>query len=100
MFSNYDEAIRVMQRATALPKNLKINYHDHARHLLFFHKSISKTDFKSQTFSVQAHLFKSLKLRSFYVDLEESIRMVESTKAVYDKTDCECPSYRQLRIFP
>jgi len=28
-YSNYDEAIRVMQRATALPKNTKINYHDH-----------------------------------------------------------------------
>lgn len=27
--SNYDEAIRVMQRATAIPKNPKINYHDH-----------------------------------------------------------------------
>jgi pre-mRNA-splicing factor SYF1 len=30
-------------------------------------------------------LFKSLKLWSFYVDLEESIGTVESTKAVYDK---------------
>lgn len=27
--SNYDEAIRVMQRAAAVPKNIKINYHDH-----------------------------------------------------------------------
>jgi pre-mRNA-splicing factor SYF1 len=36
-------------------------------------------------FSAQARLFKSLKLWSFYVDLEESIGMVESTKAVYDK---------------
>lgn len=26
---NYDEAIRVMQRAAAIPKNTKINYHDH-----------------------------------------------------------------------
>ena len=34
-FSNYDEAIRVMQRATALPKNLKINYHDHVGYLFF-----------------------------------------------------------------
>ncbi|KAF8753312.1 HAT (Half-A-TPR) repeats protein [Rhizoctonia solani] len=25
---NFDEAIRVMQRATAIPKNVKINYHD------------------------------------------------------------------------
>jgi pre-mRNA-splicing factor SYF1 len=28
---NYDEAIRVMQRATAIPKNVKVNYHDHVR---------------------------------------------------------------------
>jgi pre-mRNA-splicing factor SYF1 len=34
---------------------------------------------------VQSRLFKSLKLWSFYVDLEESIGTVESTKAVYDK---------------
>ena len=35
--------------------------------------------------SVQARLFKSLKLWSFYVDLEESLGTVASTKAVYDK---------------
>jgi hypothetical protein len=29
--SNYDEAIRVMQRAAAVPKNTRINYHDHVR---------------------------------------------------------------------
>jgi pre-mRNA-splicing factor SYF1 len=63
---NYDEAVRVMQRATALPKNTRINYHDHA-------------------LSVQARLFKSIKLWSYYVDLEEAIGTVESTKAVYDK---------------
>lgn len=28
---NYDEAIRVMHRATALPKNVKISYHDQVR---------------------------------------------------------------------
>jgi pre-mRNA-splicing factor SYF1 len=39
----------------------------------------------SQSLSVQARLFKSLKLWSFYVDLEESIGTVESTKQVYDK---------------
>lgn len=38
-----------------------------------------------QALSAQARLFKSLKLWSFYVDLEESIGTVESTKAVYDK---------------
>ncbi|PFH50049.1 hypothetical protein AMATHDRAFT_75812 [Amanita thiersii Skay4041] len=63
---NYDEAIRVMQRAAVIPKNTKVNYHDH-------------------TLSAQARLFKSLKLWSFYVDLEESIGSIETTKAVYDK---------------
>ena len=27
-FRNFDEAIRVMQRATTTPKNTKISYHD------------------------------------------------------------------------
>ncbi|KAF5386776.1 hypothetical protein D9615_001669 [Tricholomella constricta] len=63
---NYDDAIRVMQRATAIPKNVKVNYHDHS-------------------LSAQARLFKSLKLWSFYVDLEESIGTVDTTKKVYDQ---------------
>lgn len=55
-----------MQRAAVIPKNPKINYHD-------------------QSLPAQARLFKSLKLWSFYVDLEESIGTVETTKDVYDK---------------
>jgi pre-mRNA-splicing factor SYF1 len=55
-----------MQRATTLPKNTKISYHD-------------------ENLSPQARLFKSLKLWSFYVDLEESLGSVESTKKVYNK---------------
>ncbi|GJJ12268.1 hypothetical protein Clacol_006509 [Clathrus columnatus] len=38
-----------------------------------------------QSLPVQARLFKSLKLWSFYVDLEESIGTVETTKNVYNK---------------
>nr|ODN91231.1 pre-mRNA-splicing factor SYF1 [Cryptococcus depauperatus CBS 7841] len=63
---NYDEAIRLMQRATTISKNTKINYYD-------------------DSLSPQTRLFKSLKLWSYYSDLEESIGTVESTKAVYDK---------------
>ncbi|KAG7086653.1 pre-mRNA-splicing factor syf1 [Marasmius oreades] len=63
---NHDEAIRVLQRAAAIPKDTKINYHDHS-------------------LSAQTRLFKSLKLWSFYVDLEESLGTVETTKKVYDK---------------
>ena len=38
-----------------------------------------------QSLPVQARLFKSLKLWSYYVDLEESIGTVETTKHVYDQ---------------
>ncbi|GAA5866972.1 hypothetical protein JCM3774_003740 [Rhodotorula dairenensis] len=64
---NYDEAIKVMQRASAIPSKWKnISFHD-------------------ESLPVQQRLFKSLKLWSFYVDLEESIGTVETTKAVYDR---------------
>lgn len=63
---NYDEAIRVLQRATTVPKNTKVSYYN-------------------DNLPPQSRLFKSLKLWSFYSDLEESLGTVESTKAVYDK---------------
>ncbi|GAA5857946.1 hypothetical protein JCM8547_006632 [Rhodosporidiobolus lusitaniae] len=64
---NYDEAIKVMQRASAIPKNWK------------------KVSFHDESLAPQVRLFKSLKLWSFYVDLEESIGTPETTKAVYDR---------------
>lgn len=64
---NYEEAIRVMQRATSSPRKTNtIGYHD-------------------ESLAAQTRLFKSLKLWSFYVDLEESIGSVETTKKVYDR---------------
>ena len=33
-FRNFDEAIRVMQRAAAIPKNTRISYHDHVSRML------------------------------------------------------------------
>ena len=39
----------------------------------------------TQTLSAQARLFKSLKLWSFYVDLQESIGTVDSTRRAYDR---------------
>lgn len=40
---NYDEAIRVMQRASAVPKNPKVNYHDHVgSHTLLFRRAAHK----------------------------------------------------------
>ena len=55
-----------MQRASAVPRNTKISYHDHS-------------------LPPQVRLFKSIKLWSFYVDLVESLGTVEEAKAVYDK---------------
>ncbi|GAA5935784.1 mRNA splicing protein SYF1 [Sporobolomyces koalae] len=64
---NYEEAIKVMQRAAAIPRDWK------------------SVDYRDEAIPPQQRLFKSLKLWSFYVDLEESIGTVESTKAVYDQ---------------
>ncbi|KAK9729646.1 pre-mRNA-splicing factor syf1 [Basidiobolus ranarum] len=63
---NFDRAAEIMGRATAPPKNTKVSYHD-------------------ESIPVQNRVFKALKLWSFYVDLEESIGSVESTRAVYDR---------------
>lgn len=66
---NYDDAIRTMQRATSTPGQRKPN----------------TVDFHDDNTPSQVRLFKSLKLWSFYVDLEESIGSVETTKKVYDR---------------
>ncbi|XP_046404524.1 pre-mRNA-splicing factor syf1 homolog [Ischnura elegans] len=62
---NYEEAVRLMQRATAPPPR-KVAYHD-------------------ETETVQARLYKSLKVWSMYADLEESFGTFKSCKAVYDR---------------
>lgn len=70
----YDRALQVMARATAVPKHATadgrnptlVNYHD-------------------ESIPVQHRVFKCLQLWSFYIDLEESVGDVESTKEVYDK---------------
>ncbi|KAJ1979520.1 pre-mRNA-splicing factor syf1 [Dimargaris xerosporica] len=60
-------ALLLLGRAVAPPTNARlINYHD-------------------ETLPVQRRVFKSLKLWSFYVDLEESIGSLESTRAAYDR---------------
>jgi pre-mRNA-splicing factor SYF1 len=64
---NYEEAIKVMMRASTIPSNWK------------------SVDYRDESLPPQQRLFKSLKLWSFYVDLEESIGTVESTKKVYDQ---------------
>ncbi|KAG0149688.1 hypothetical protein CROQUDRAFT_73826 [Cronartium quercuum f. sp. fusiforme G11] len=65
---NYTEALKVIRKATMIPldwKKKQISFHD-------------------ESLPVQARLFKSLKLWSFRVDLEESIGTVESTQKAYD----------------
>lgn len=62
---NYDEALKLMQKATVLPSR-KVAYHDDKE-------------------TVQARLYKSLKVWSMYADLEESFGTFKSCKAVYDR---------------
>ena len=64
--NNYELAIKVLKRATALPSKKSASYFD------------SKE-------SVQMRIHKSLKLWSMYADLEESFGSFNSTKAVYDR---------------
>src|SRR6266446_9358129 len=80
---NYDEAICVMQQATSVPKNTEISYHDQ---VCLIDYVISSVDLFLQSLPGQARLFKLLKLQSYYyIDLEESIGTVETTKQVYDQ---------------
>ena len=69
-----------MQWATSVPKNTEISYHDQ---VCLIDYAISSVDLFLQLLPGQARLFKSLKLWSYYVDLEESIGTVETTKQVY-----------------
>ncbi|XP_050403094.1 pre-mRNA-splicing factor SYF1 [Patella vulgata] len=62
---NNEEALRLMQKATAPPPR-KVAYHD-------------------ETETVQNRVHKSLKVWSLYADLEESFGTFKSCKAVYDR---------------
>ncbi|KRT78854.1 Tetratricopeptide repeat-containing protein [Oryctes borbonicus] len=62
---NYEDALKLMQRATVLPAR-KVAYHDEKE-------------------TVQARLYKSLKVWSMYADLEESFGTFKTCKAVYDR---------------
>ncbi|XP_062622386.1 pre-mRNA-splicing factor SYF1-like [Saccostrea cucullata] len=62
---NNEEALKLMQRATAPPPR-KVSYHD-------------------ETETVQSRVHKSLKVWSLYADLEESFGTFKTCKSVYDK---------------
>lgn len=68
---NYEEALKVMQRATNMSN--------------FDKRKLKSISYHDDNLSAQTRLIKSLKLWSFYVDLEESIGSVETTKQVYDR---------------
>ena len=64
---NYQDALRAMRRATAVPKKKAgVNYYD-------------------QKETVQARVHKCIKVWSMYADLEESLGTFDSTKAVYNR---------------
>lgn len=65
---NFRRALDLLRRATAEPPQGRKLDPDQERQL-----------------PVQARLYRSLKLWSFYADLEESLGTVESTRAVYDR---------------
>lgn len=62
---NYDEALRILRKATALPAK--------------------RAEYFDSTEPVQNRLYKSLKVWSMLADLEESLGTFQSTKAVYDR---------------
>ncbi|KAJ7378147.1 Pre-mRNA-splicing factor SYF1 [Desmophyllum pertusum] len=62
---NYQQALDLMKRATAMPS--------------------AKTDYYDESETVQRRVYKSLKLWSMYADLEESLGTFQSTKAVYNR---------------
>ncbi|KAM8973129.1 pre-mRNA-splicing factor SYF1 [Pelodytes ibericus] len=62
---NYDEALKILRRATAVPAR-KAEYFDASE-------------------PVQNRLYKSLRVWSMLADLEESLGTFKSTKAVYDR---------------
>ncbi|KAJ1676051.1 pre-mRNA-splicing factor syf1 [Spiromyces aspiralis] len=66
---NYDGAIEVLARATAAPAG----------------KNAATVDYRDESVPPQARVFKSLKLWSLYVDLEESVGTLETTRAAYDR---------------
>lgn len=66
---NFDGALRVMSRATAAPKT---------------GAAVKAVSFLDDSLPAQKRLFKSSKLWSFYIDLEESIGTIDSARQTYD----------------
>lgn len=67
---NYDEALRVMTRATSSPTS---------------HHKVQSISYFDDSLAPQTRLFKSLKLWAFYTDLEEALGTLESAKHAFDR---------------
>lgn len=67
---HYDEALRVMSRATSPPSS---------------HTKIQQISYYDDSLAPQSRLFKSLKLWAFYTDLEEALGTLESAKHAFDR---------------
>lgn len=67
---NYDEALRVLSRATAGPSG---------------QNKIQAVSYYDDTLPPQSRLFKSLKLWGLYTDLQESLGSIESAKQAFDR---------------
>ena len=67
--SEFEKARTVLSRATAPPKGV----------------NASQVSYTDAHIVPQKRIFKSLKIWSFYVDLEESIGTTETTKQIYDR---------------
>ena len=63
---NFDQAVKIMAKATQSPKRSTVDYFD-------------------ETLTPQQRVHKSWKLWSFYVDLVESVSTLEETKKVYER---------------
>ncbi|KAI8093688.1 uncharacterized protein BX664DRAFT_278808 [Halteromyces radiatus] len=70
----FDRALQVMAHATSIPRSISSG-----------NKNPNLVNFHDESLPVQQRVFKSLQLWSFYIDLEESVGSVESTKEVYNK---------------
>lgn len=68
--SNYDEALRVMARATSVPSS---------------YQKIRSVSYYDDSLPPQSRLFKSLKLWAFYTDLEEALGTMQSAKHAFDR---------------
>jgi pre-mRNA-splicing factor SYF1 len=71
----FDRALQVMAHATAVPRHISSNTN----------KNPLLVNYHDESLPVQQRVFKSLQLWSFYIDLEESVGTVQSTKDVYNK---------------